>query len=320
MDLIYIHDYDDSETGAAGYRPNFTIPGHPEFSHSNELKTKGLDHVKAKPLVSASLLPLGVVTGIGITLPFLAAQILGSDKPATNILDQIEMGAIDAFIRRHGVSVERADQLGYRFPPGHPKTGQIYRLHPLAKLSDSGKGGVYIPEEGYDELLLDEREAELIRLLVELGATRIAISEKLDRNANAALSASANAGVKGLGEGKVEGGTKSNSTELNHESREFKLKGKPWQRGEKIDRSNFAWVAFEPSWGAMVTAREVGECTKAALEIREETTFSSEKHLSAALKVKLYGGGASGKTTAAGKTSKTYLIDAEFAPFVERER
>lgn len=318
MDLIYIHDYEDSETGTPGYSPNFTIPGHPEFSSANVLKTT--DAGGLKPSLSVPSLPLGIVTGIGISLPLLAIRMVASEKSEANEREKAEMAeAVANFIRRHGISIQRADQLGYRFPPGHPKTGQLYRLHPLAKLGDSGKEGVYIPDEGYDELLLDEREAELIRLLVELGATRIAISEKLDRNSNAAASASVNASATGVGEAKVEGGMKSNSTELNHESREFKLKGKPWQRGEKLDRSTFAWVAFEPSWGAMVTAREVGECTKAALEIREETTFSSEKHFSAAIKVKLYGGGASGKTTAAGKNNKTYLIDAEFAPFVDRE-
>ncbi|MGB3511853.1 MAG: hypothetical protein WBA93_21975 [Microcoleaceae cyanobacterium] len=54
----------------------------------------------------------------------------------------------------------------FDFPPGHPLPGKLYRAHPL-----KSKSNKYIPIEVFDSLLYAEREAELIRLLVDLGAT-----------------------------------------------------------------------------------------------------------------------------------------------------
>lgn len=61
----------------------------------------------------------------------------------------------------------------FDFPPGHPLPGKLYRAHPL-----KSKSNKYIPIEVFDSLLYAEREAELIRLLVDLGATQITIKEK----------------------------------------------------------------------------------------------------------------------------------------------
>ncbi|NEQ41517.1 MAG: hypothetical protein F6K40_37120 [Okeania sp. SIO3I5] len=61
----------------------------------------------------------------------------------------------------------------FDFPPGHPLPGKLYRAHPL-----KSKSNKYIPIEVFDSLLYAEREAELIRLLVDLGATKITIKEK----------------------------------------------------------------------------------------------------------------------------------------------
>lgn len=325
MDLIYILDAEDDDDSADAsstgkkkdtYVPDFTMPGQSDPIASADFKLLRPKPYSAVPILALGTIPLALLIGAASTRPLVAQLVSESGKSATSNLDKAEKEELDAFLCRHGVSPMKAERLGYRFPPGHPKTGQTYRLHPLSKLAGSGKGGVYIPQDSYDELLLDEREAELIRLLVELGATRIVITEKHDRNSTSAHSASAQVSAKLVGEGKVEGGASANATALNHESREFKLIGKPWQRGAKLERSNFAWVAFEPSWGAMVTAREVGECTKAAIEIREETTFSSEKHLSVAVKTKLYGAGIKGSKSLSDLAGRTYYIEAEFAPFI----
>ena len=61
----------------------------------------------------------------------------------------------------------------FDFPPGHRLPGKLYRAHPL-----KSKSNKYIPIEVFDSLLYAEREAELIRLLVDLGATKITIKEK----------------------------------------------------------------------------------------------------------------------------------------------
>lgn len=325
MDLIYLLDSDDNDEGAdfssaesasSDYVPNFTMSDRPGQSRPFDTKTSPFHAYRAGATVSLISLPIGLLIAAASAKPLLAQMLSGSGKSATSNLDDAEKEELDAFLRRHGITAREAKRRGYSFSPGHPKVGQAYRLHPLSKFPGSGKGGLYIPEEGYDELLLDEREAELIRLLVELGATRISITEKQEQQSSSAASASTQASMKGVGGASAEGGTNSKSTSLDHESREFKLVGKPWHKGGKLNGSDFAWVKFEPSWGAMVVAREVGECTKAAIEIREETTFSSEKHISVAAKTKLYGAGVSGRKASTGQAGKVYYIEAEFAPFL----
>jgi hypothetical protein len=224
--------------------------------------------------------------------------------------------AIENFLRKHAITIELAKHRGYQFPPGHPLVGQSYKLHPLAQLPESGKAGVYILQESYDETLLEEREAELLRLLVELGATKVTIAEKLAEKTASNLSGGLNVDITGVIGANIQAASTSNMASNSFGTREFELVGKPWQRGDKLDKSKFGWLAFEPSWGAMIVAREVGECTKAAIEIKEETVFASEKRISMEVKAMLKDGKAALDHLSDNATGRTYFVKAEFAPFV----
>lgn len=335
MNLIYIvepedmlvPEFDDTETESQAYTPNFTIPsqkaGDVSGIHSGSLSSTtnaaATIGIAASLLVSPIIsLPIGLLLGAASARPVISQLLSNDQKALPDVLKEAEAREIEAFLRQHGITIRMAERRGFRFPPGHPQIGQTYKLHPLSGLVGSDKGGVYIPQQGYDELLLEEREAELLRMLVELGATKITISEKQSQKLASNISGSVGAGSKMLGEAKIEASASSEHIQLNQDVRDFELVGKPWVDGSKLDRAKFAWVAFEPSWGALISAREIGQCTKAAIEIKEETSFSSEKRLSLSVTSKLYKGNASGKADNTAQVGKVFYIAAEFAPFRQR--
>lgn len=347
MNLIYIVEPEDIVSphvdirqGNSGddYRPNFTIPGkEPPNGNSPHLDEIATPELARKSWSAAQT--VGVVAALAggpyVRLLVAAAsaapailQLLSrtSDEPdktdgslPTGIVEEaraVKGQAIENFLSKHAITIELAKHRGYQFPPGHPSVGQSYKLHPLAELPGSGKAGVYIPQESYDETLLEEREAELLRLLVELGATKVTIAEKLTGKMASNLSGDLGVDVTGVAGANIKAASSSNMVSDSFGTREFELVGKPWQRGDKLDRSKFGWLAFEPSWGAMIVAREVGECTKAAIEIKEETVFANEKRIYMEVKAKLTGGKAALDYLSDNAAGRTYFVKAEFAPFL----
>jgi hypothetical protein len=335
MNLIYIADAEEmadpdvglNDNAATRDGPNFTIPGQHDQIRSAKAPQATVPIRDAgglgvgvgitglllvAPLIS---LPLGLLIGAASSSPVISQMLTSDQKSPTDRLKENEARLMEKFLQDHGVTQKMAERRGYRFPPGHPQVGQSYKLHPLSSLLASGKGGVYIPQNRYDELLLEEREAELLRLLVELGATKITITEKHSQNATSDSSGSVGGGSKIAGQAKLEVAISSVNSHEDQDSRNFELIGRPWQRGSKLVRDTFAWVAFEPSWGALITAREIGECTKAAIEIKEETSFASEKKLSLAVESKLYSANAAARLASTSNSAKIYYISAEFAPF-----
>lgn len=155
----------------------------------------------------------------------------------------------------------------FDFPPGHPLPGKLYRAHPL-----KSKSNRYIPIEVFDSLLYAEREAELIRLLVDLGATKITIKEKkvgqkeIEVETNAILSR-----IGGL-ESKIEG----DINKLDEISRNLSLEGKPWSSEivEKFDEKNYSWLAYEPAWRAVTHSRLEGKCLTASIELTNDDSYS----------------------------------------------
>jgi len=329
MNLIYIVDQgeipDPEDDAKSREDPNITTPGR-EANYKPPLssvfgvvsalnglgKGTGTTNALALPITS---LPIGLLIGAASASPLISQLLIGDKKARTDQLDEAEKTAMAKFFSDHAITPRMAERRGYLFPPGHPQIGKSYKLHPLASLSSSGKRNVYIPQDRYDELLLEEREAELLKLLVELGATKITISEKSSSNGNSAKSASIAGDSKLAPEVKMEGAASLVNNHLDQDTRNFELVGRPWQRGEKLVKEKFAWVEFEPSWGALIAARQIGECTKAAIEIKEETSFSSEKRLAAAIKSKIYSFNTAGQSEDTSKTEKIYFISAEFAPF-----
>ncbi|WP_235369380.1 hypothetical protein [Pseudomonas fluorescens] len=61
-------------------------------------------------------------------------------------------------------------------------------------------------------------------------------------------------------------------------------------------------------------AREVGGCLTASLEIKENTSFSTDKNLELSVKAKLVEVGAQAGISNLETGEKTYFVKAEFAP------
>lgn len=153
------------------------------------------------------------------------------------------------------------------FPPGHPLPNKLYRSHPL-----KSKSNKYIPIEVFDSLLYSEREAELIRLLVDLGATKITIQEKRI----AKIESEAKAQLKITGAGGLEGELKGELNKLNESTRNFSLKGNSWtsEIQNKFEEEKYSWLPYEPAWTAVVHARLYGKCLTASIELTNDNSYS----------------------------------------------
>ena len=315
--LVYVVEPEDMlspECEAAGYVPNFSMQG-VELRQNATSKVTGVLASGLSLGIPLLSLPTSLVLAAAISRP-LISQLLSNDKgELPPELAKAELAEIEAFMRKYAITPRMAKDFGYIFPPGHPQVGQTYKLHPLAELNNSGKENVYIPQDKYDQLLLEEREAELLKLLVALGATKVSITRKKTHSSSLKSSCELSAEGKLLGEAAVTAALSAQAGSQHLDTRDFELSGKPWKRGDKLDKGDFAWVHFEPSWGALVMAREVGGCTKATLEIRENTSFSSDKQLAAKVKARMYGGGVAGALESTVEAEKVFWIEASFAPF-----
>ncbi len=153
----------------------------------------------------------------------------------------------------------------YEFPPGHPLLGRFYRVHPL-----KSKSRYYIPIEVFDSLLYSERENELIRILVDLGATKISIQE-ISTGTNEGTT---KAGVKITGAGGISSDVAGKTERSNTASRVTLLRGKNWTPNMEFDRTKYSWLPYEPAWEAIVHARLVGGCVSSSVELTSDTSYS----------------------------------------------
>lgn len=210
------------------------------------------------------------------------------------------------------VSQSEVDRLGFKFPPGHPQQMIPYKLHPLAKDKPEAKGNIYIPEDNFSSVLLDEREAELIRLLVQLGATKIEIMKTRKESWGNDIQAVVNGGVKGLGEAKANI-RNSDSNNLHSDNvRTYKLKGKLWRDTDRIDTKDYSWLPYETSWQSLINAREIGGCLSATIEIKGMTVYSSKLSAGLGMKYKLLNADASFSYDQNEKNNSSYTVNVEF--------
>ncbi|MEI7065493.1 hypothetical protein [Dickeya chrysanthemi] len=216
-------------------------------------------------------------------------------------------------IQRLSLSPSKAKSAGYRFQPGHPLIGKAYRRHPLADYDEKNKANLYIPSDCYNQILLEERESEMIKLLVHLGATKITITKKFE--CENAESSELQAGIhSNIPAGASASYSERQKTNLNSmDTREFTLSGKTWTPESKVDRSQFFWLEYEPSWNAVVYAREIGGCLTASLELKESTSFSMDKNIEANIKAKMLELATHANFEKSDTTDDIYYINAVFS-------
>lgn len=317
LDLIYIIEEPISDTDNPSgntYRPNFTIPG----SNINqapkteiEIGASDIAKVVAKSIFFASLpFPLTLATQVNSLIESRRSTTEGEVNP--NTLEELRL--LDAYVQHHSMSPKQAKTAGYRFQPGHPVANRAYRKHPLSEYSNPENNNLYIPSDSYDTILLEERESELIKLLVHLGATKITITKKSSENSRSKLTAGASVQAGPMGGGEVNYTGSSEHDSISLDTREFSLSGRSWKSGDEVDRESFYWLSYEPSWKAVVYAREKGGCLNASIELKESTSFSTDKNLELSVKAKLAEVGAQAGIANIDKDERTYVIRAEFAP------
>jgi len=314
LDFIYIVEQEDLERYLDAPKIDYQVMAAPPKKNGNGAEiSKTATMLAAMRFVS---LPVGLLATAIVASPVIS-NLFASSSDKSEASEQLKNESLVAcgnFLRRYAMTVDMAHAYGAKFPPGHPQIGKMYKLHPLAHVRDAKKEELYVPEENYEAMLLAEREAELLKLLVHLGATRICITKKSDTQTESQLHVQANVGVQEAAE--VEVGVKRADTRLasRFDTRVFELPGAPWKTGQILDRSKFSWVGFEPSWNAMIEAREVAGCTKAMLEMRESSSYSSSRDYVAGIKAQIYAAQGSVSTNQNSSRDLFYLIEVEFAP------
>lgn len=117
---------------------------------------------------------------------------------------------------------------GIQFPPGHPVGQRYYRQHPLP-----AKPQVYLPVANYFSALFNERKQELLRLLVNLGATRVEIHPLGMATAPEVLT----------------------------------YPGRPWTANLNLNLADYAWLPYEGPWQTMMSQRVAGRVTSTRLTL-----------------------------------------------------
>ena len=310
LDTIHIIDeyLAKPKTGShASSNQNFTMPGRDAPQISSEL-LKGV----AASSLALSLVPTPLIFAAVSAIPSLISLVSGDndeDKAARAEKERL----LAVFVERATYSPSQAREAGYRFQPGHPMSGKSYRRHPLADISEEENKHLYIPSETYDAHVLEERESELIRLLVSLGATRISITKNTTSTTSSQIKAGGSIDASAIATAGADFGRVSQHASGTSDTRVFTRTGNAWDASREFDVNKFFWLAFEPSWKAVLFARQYGGCTEASLELKENTSFSEDTSIELSIKVKQIGGGASASFGASDNGQRVHLINVQFA-------
>ncbi|MDJ0797875.1 MAG: hypothetical protein QNJ51_13845 [Calothrix sp. MO_167.B12] len=169
-----------------------------------------------------------------------------------------------------------------KFNPGHPIPGYLYRRHPL-----KSKKTTYVEYQSYYSLLLEEKQAELTKILFELGAREIYIlnttSSELKRqfgmqvNMGSTVKAEGSLGDNIKGRKKIDIsldlafeniiGNGDGFSRLNY----YNCVGKPWDKYMKINEKNYEWLHYSPDWDSIIKGRIDNQLTNALIRLTIDT-------------------------------------------------
>lgn len=219
---------------------------------------------------------------------------------------------IQEFFHHHAFTLDSIGEQSFTFPPGHPVSRTFYKQHPLASYRPE-KRNYFIPSSMYDAILFAEREAELIGILVDLGATKIRIFKSSSKSGHANIAV---AGKVGMSATEVAAKFKamSASEQESFDNRELELDGFNWHQGDTLDRSKYGWLHFEPDWEALVKAREVGHCRTAEIELFKRTSFHTDSESAIKLRKHFAKAEVSIAQASSGSEVDRKLIQVEFGP------
>ena len=157
-----------------------------------------------------------------------------------------------------------------QFPVGHPQPNSLYYAHPA-------KRSVYLPIEGADEELFNDKVRDFQRLAQCLGATEItfrsvkghSLSESFSKEYNVEVGG----GYKGY-EGNVGYGNKrsGSSSQSAHGEREMVQRFNPNKTPYVPD--DVAWLSVDPEWQSLVKKRLEGNMLHYSVRISSRKTMA----------------------------------------------
>jgi len=263
--------------------------------------------------VASKLLPLPVAVLVNAApAAFSLYQLLSKKDEKDVSVGTLKNSAVafDKYMKRISMTPEIASTKKYKFQPGHPQINLAYIKHPLAK-PESVKENYYILSDTLDDILLQERETEMIKVFVSLGATKIEIRKQTEARASSHLHAKTEAGLSGR-TGEVELKMESASRDTDTDKRVITLAGREWKKGMTLETEQFNWLKFEPSWEAIVYAREMGGCLSAELELKKKSIFSSNKAGRLGLGVQMFKSSVDTSMDLSHEQDETYSVYVEF--------
>lgn len=145
-----------------------------------------------------------------------------------------------------------------QFQLNHPIDGYVYRKHPNEKSFPN----LLVDVVTHAKYLKELKEQELLNILINLGATKIELTEftenSIDSSSNFEFGLQYYAGQAGM---KV----KQSTSGVKEKKEKHFMEGKDFLG--KLDRSNYFWLNTEPSWETIITAREEGRANSFETEI-----------------------------------------------------
>ena len=331
--LIFIVDEDDQNEPTTEEIITTLISGEEEIPiGSTSKKTSPFTSAKDKPTsekkekntidpqvaniaiaVAARLLPLPLAVLVNAVPAAYSLYQLFSKKDESDVsVASLKQSAnsFDKYLKRISITMEMASKEKYIFQPGHPQINQAYIKHPLSEYNESKKN-LYILSDNLDDILLQEREAEMVRVFVSLGATKIEFRKENKSNSlkSAKLEVKAEALINS-GEAKVK--LDSASADTGTVRRLITLAGCEWKKDAVLNRKVFSWLPYEPSWESIVFARENGGCLSAELELKKKSIFSSNKEGRLGFGANMFNGSATANVDLNQENDESYTVYVEF--------
>ena len=157
-----------------------------------------------------------------------------------------------------------------QFPVGHPQPNSLYYAHPAKK-------GVYLPIEGADEELFNDKVRDFQRLAQCLGATEItfrsvkghSLSESFSREYDVEVGGGYKGYEGNVGYSNKRSGSSSHSA---HGEREMVQRFNPNKAPYVPD--DVAWLAVDPEWQSLVKKRLEGNMLHYSVRISSRKTMA----------------------------------------------
>ena len=157
-----------------------------------------------------------------------------------------------------------------QFPVGHPQPNSLYYAHPA-------KPGVYLPIEGADEELFNDKVRDFQRLAQCLGATEISFrsvkGHSLSETITTGLDIEVGGDYKGIGGSMGYGNKRGNGKSQSSRGEKEMLQRFNPTKAPYIP-NDIGWMAVDPEWQSLVKQRLEGNMLHYSIRISSRKTMA----------------------------------------------